>query len=64
MDAKIQLQSSQVSRHDGLVLDSKTEGVSVLGIFQAKENKSSITIPLVTCDDLGTHLQISTMRPA
>ena len=36
MDAKIQLQSNQVLRHDGLVC--RSEDVRVLGIFQGKES--------------------------
>jgi hypothetical protein len=44
MDAKTQLQSSQVSRHDGFVRGS-AEDVCVLGIFQGKESRIQYSDP-------------------
>jgi len=44
MDAKIQLQSNQVSRHDRFVRRS-AEDVCVLGIFQGKESQIQYNDP-------------------
>jgi hypothetical protein len=59
MDAKIQLQSSQMSRQDGLA----EEGCGV-GIFKRKETRIQYTDPAGACAVPGTGYQIVITRPA
>jgi len=58
MDAKIQLQSNQVSRHDGF-----TEDGCGIGIFTGKESRNQYTVPAGVLRCPQTTAQIVVTRP-